>query len=1165
MRLASIKLAGFKSFVDPTTLELPTNLTAVVGPNGCGKSNIIDAIRWVMGESAASRLRGDAITDVIFNGASERKPVGQASVELVFDNADGQVGGEYAAFAEISVKRVVSRDAVSTYFLNGSRCRRRDITDLFLGTGLGARSYSIIEQGMISQIVEAAPEDLRAHLEEAAGISKYKERRKETESRIRATRENLSRLDDVRGEVDKQLEHLRRQARQAERYTELKADWARLDGEHRSLCLRDIDAEIQTQSGTEAKARNQSESVTAELHRLDAAIEKGLVEHQEAGEAFNEVQGQHYAVGAELSKLEQQQQFGRQTVERLRQEEAGLAARQQSLQQQDAQDRQDLAKVEGLLAEREPVAAQGQAESERIQQALSSAESSLQQAQQQYEQHHRALAETQRRAEVARTRIEYQERQQRQHLQRMEQIQAEQAGLDPDQHAERVREREAQEQVAQQDVDTLGQAVEREAQAVQQAAAALSEEQSALAACRQQAQTLRGRLASLETLQHAALGQDRKELMAWLGAQGLADAPRLGTLLQVDDGWAPAVESVLGSLLEAVVVDAPHTRDWPLQQLPAGVLSLVSAPAGKDSAAPGTLAAHVRGPAAVAQWLHGIHVADDLAQARALLPTLPPTASVITPDGCWLGPDWMRIDRGSAGHEGVLARAKEIEALGLQRHTLEDREKALQTQIDERRQLQAAAEKARTEQQQALYQAHRRLAEQAAALKSARSAAAAAQQRAQALNQEVQNLQARIAEEDQAIRQGRAEVATALSELEQAQQAAPGVEQQRQQLRQQVDGLRQEQRSQRDQAHALALELQQQRSRRESLQAALRRAEQELAQVGQRSELIATERQKTEAPLPQLESDLARQLERRVSVEAALAQARERLEQAQQSMRSLEQSRQAHDQALQKAREAVTAEQLKTQALQLRREDMATALAASGHDPVAVLATLADDARAGDWAQRVSEVETRVRRLEPVNLAAISELAQQEERKGYLDSQHADLSEALETLEGAIAKIDRETRTRFKDTFDRVSAGVKEIFPRLFGGGHAYLELTGEDLLSTGVTIMARPPGKRVSNIGLLSGGEKALTAVSLVFAIFRLNPAPFCLLDEVDAPLDEANVGRFSEMVVEMSKSVQFIVVTHNKVTMESMTQLAGVTMREPGVSRLVSVDLAEASRLVQ
>ncbi|MCB1640280.1 MAG: chromosome segregation protein SMC, partial [Xanthomonadales bacterium] len=341
----------------------------------------------------------------------------------------------------------------------------------------------------------------------------------------------------------------------------------------------------------------------------------------------------------------------------------------------------------------------------------------------------------------------------------------------------------------------------------------------------------------------------------------------------------------------------------------------------------------------------------------------------------------------------------------------------------------------------------------------------------------------------------------ALSELEQAQQAAPGVEQQRQQLRQQVDGLRQEQRSQRDQAHALALELQQQRSRRESLQAALRRAEQELAQVGQRSELIATERQKTEAPLPQLESDLARQLERRVSVEAALAQARERLEQAQQSMRSLEQSRQAHDQALQKAREAVTAEQLKTQALQLRREDMATALAASGHDPVAVLATLADDARAGDWAQRVSEVETRVRRLEPVNLAAISELAQQEERKGYLDSQHADLSEALETLEGAIAKIDRETRTRFKDTFDRVSTGVKEIFPRLFGGGHAYLELTGEDLLSTGVTIMARPPGKRVSNIGLLSGGEKALTAVSLVFAIFRLNPAPFCLLDEVDAP----------------------------------------------------------------
>jgi chromosome segregation protein len=512
----------------------------------------------------------------------------------------------------------------------------------------------------------------------------------------------------------------------------------------------------------------------------------------------------------------------------------------------------------------------------------------------------------------------------------------------------------------------------------------------------------------------------------------------------------------------------------------------------------------------------------------------------------------------------VLARAREIERLGLERHQLEDRERELEGSIGRLREAQRSAEASRAQHQQALYQAHRKLAETAAALKTARSAAEVAAARMITLERESAELEGRIQSENEAIRQARAQLAAALDELEVLQANTAPLDQARNAARLAVDQLRAGQRQQREQAHQLELEIQALRTRRDALVAALQRARSELTEVDQGVARVAAEAIEADAPLAGLQAELDRHLQRRIAVEAELARARSRLDSAQQALRQLEQERQRNDQLLQQMRELLGAEQLKSQALSLRKEDIAAALAATGHDPAQLMADLPAEARAQDWAQRVSEIEQRVRRLEPVNLAAISELAQLDERKTYLDSQHADLSEALETLEGAIGRIDRETRTRFKDTFDKVSSGVKELFPRLFGGGHAYLELTGEDLLTTGVTIMARPPGKRVSNIGLLSGGEKALTAVSLVFAIFRLNPAPFCLLDEVDAPLDEANVGRFSEMVAEMSKSVQFVIVTHNKVTMESVSQLAGVTMREPGVSRLVSVDLAEATRLV-
>ncbi len=1163
MRLSTIKLAGFKSFVDATTLELPSNMTSVVGPNGCGKSNIIDAVKWVMGESAASRLRGDAITDVIFNGSSERKPVGQASVELIFDNSEGKVGGEYAAYSEISVKRVVGRDAVSSYFLNGHRCRRRDITDLFLGTGLGPRSYAIIEQGMISQIVEAAPEDLRVHLEEAAGISKYKERRKETESRIRGTRENLARLEDVRQEIDKQLDHLRRQARQAERYTELKGLYSQAEAELRTLQIRDLDQAQSAQGEAEHAARVRVDQLSAEQRQLEADMEKALVEHQEAGEAFNQTQGQHYAVGADLARVEQKLEFGRQAVKRLNADRENIQVRLQRLDEQHQIDAKALAEAEAALAKAEPAALAAAEEGAQLQQQGDTAEAELGKAEQAYEAQSRELADAQRRAEVERTRIEFQEKQQRAHLERRESIARELQSLDPASHQALVAEAQTHESALNGEADSLAQALEQAKSESEQAAAELSNEQSSLSQYRQGLQAIRGRLASLETLQHAALGQDRKEVVHWLQRNGLGEAVRLGAVLKVEEGWTAAVESVLGPLLEAVVVPALDPLSLSLEDLPKGVLSFVSG-ASAASVAADSLAAKVRGPAAVSAWLGRIRVAGSVDEARRMAAQLADDESVVTADGHWMGPNWLRVDRGSAAHEGVLARSREIEALGLERHGLEDAVRGSEQKIAEHRQAQQAADRRKAEQQQALYQLQRRLAEAAAAVKNARNQADNAARRVETLGAEREELQRRIGDEDQRIKEARGRLGEAIATLDALRQTQPQAEHSRVQARQRAEGVRQALRNQREQSHRLALEIETQRSRRQGLAAAMERAQQEHADTESRRTALETQLTQAREPLPALETELERHLQRRVQVEAELSKARSRLDVASQQLRQLEQGRQRIDQIYAGAREKLAEQQLKTQAVSIKREDMAAVLAESGHDYEALLATLSADAQAVDWLARTTDLEQKIRRLEPVNLAAITELAQLTERKTYLDSQHVDLTSAMETLESAIAKIDRETRTRFKDTFDRVSAGLKELFPRLFGGGHAYLELTGEDLLSTGVTIMARPPGKRVSNIGLLSGGEKALTAVALVFAIFRLNPAPFCLLDEVDAPLDEANVGRFSEMVVEMSKSVQFLVVTHNKVTMEAASQLAGVTMREPGVSRLVSVDLAEAARMV-
>jgi len=1164
MRLSTIKLSGFKSFVDPTVLHLPTNMTGVVGPNGCGKSNIIDAVRWVMGESSASRLRGDSLTDVIFAGSSSRKPVSQATVELVFDNSEGAIGGEYARYAEISVKRSVSRDGQSNYYLNGARCRRRDITDLFLGTGLGARSYSIIEQGMISQIIEAKPEDLRVYLEEAAGISKYKERRKETETRIKHTRENLERLTDLREEVDKQIDHLKRQARAAEQYQALQADRLQRDAQLKALEYRKLDAELAGVREQLSADETQLQKILAEQRAAEAQIEQCRVQQGEASEKLGAVQAEGYRVSGELARIEQQVTHQRELKQRLETARAEADAAFAEIGEHITGDERQLGELRAAIAAAEPQASAFEADDATRQEALRSAEAALHDWQQQWDAYARAQAESARWAEVERTKIEYLEKQAADAARRAEALGNERSGLDTAALVQSLATLRADHDRDKTGLDAHAETLEARKAVLTQLQEQQRQGQAELAELRKQAQAARGRLASLEALQHAALGQEKNVALDWIRAQGLADQPRLGEVLDVDAGWETAVETVLGALVEAVAVDAPGGFADALGALKQGRVALVAAQSTGFEAPAGTLAGKVRGPDAVRALLARVRVAEDLGGAQSLAASLAPGEAVVTRNGEWLGDGWLRVARSGEAQQGALAREAEIKQLRAEIERLAAAEARSTQAATELRDRLLEAEQQREDAQRSMYLAHRGVSELAGQLQGLQGRLETAQSRLARIEAEQGTLGQSLADAQTQAREARARLDEAVGRMGEHEALRQQLDAARRERTEARDTARNAARDAREQAHRLALSLEAQRARVLALTESLARMGSQRAQLELRLNELKAQLAEGDAPILRLQGERQTVLDQRVLVERDLAAARSALDGIENELRKDEQSRQRSDQQAIAQREAIGTRRLGEQSLALRAGQIADAITGAGLEIAQVVAALPEQADFDAWTKALSDIDAKMRRLEPVNLAAIQEYGEQSERKTYLDAQNADLTEALETLESAIRKIDRETRGRFKETFDRVNAGVQDLYPRLFGGGHAYLELTGEDLLDTGVSIMARPPGKRVSNISLLSGGEKALTAVALVFAIFRLNPAPFCLLDEVDAPLDEANVGRFSAMVTEMSEQVQFLFVTHNKATMEAAKQLSGVTMREPGVSRLVSVDLAEASRLV-
>ena len=1173
MRLTSIKLSGFKSFVDPTNFQVPGQLVGVVGPNGCGKSNIIDAVRWVLGESKASELRGESMQDVIFNGSTNRKPAGRASVELVFDNGDARAAGQWGQYAEIAVKRTLTRDGASSYYINNQAVRRRDIQDIFLGTGLGPRAYAIIGQGMISRIIEARPEDLRIFLEEAAGVSKYKERRRETENRLQDTRENLTRVDDILRELNANLEKLQAQAAVARKFHEMQAE----QGDKQKLLWlvrrNEAKAEQERHFRDIEVGQVMLEEQTAKLRHVEAQLEQMRQGHYAAGDRMHQAQGHLYQTNSEIGGLEAQIRFVIESRGRLQSQLTSLAAQRDQWQRQHDAQMEELAEAGIVLEEQAARVEQAEQAAQQQNDLLPGLEQAWRDAQ-------ARSGESRAQIMQAQQRIELEAAQQRNGSQIL-------SGLVS------RRERLAQEKNGLQLPDTMHlanlRAQTEEKQATLEEARMLLEEaqeqQPALEAERRDAQSrvnaetaanaqLEARLAALRQLQERV--QSQGKVQPWLKKHGLDSLPRLWQKLQVEPGWETALESVLRERATALEVSKLDWTQGFFGDAPPGKIALYTTDAVEARSEPGPgpnngansglkpalSLLQIRDPglrALMQDWLHQIYVVDNAAEAYAGRERLPVGAAFLTREGHLVGRASVRFHAADAEQDGMLARQQDIENIGRQL-------RAQQMLAEEARSRASRAESALSQGSQRLQELRQRVAAltqsvhalQIDLLKQTEVQMRYDQRHAQ-IGADLAEIAAQEAEQLQAGAESEArleELDLDLAALQEQHEAGQNDYQEREQR---LADARQRLRDLERAAQEAQFAEKSQRSRIDELRRGIATAAEQVMQLGAsmhagQSELAGLDDQAAQDGLQEL-------LDRRGQQERALADARHELDQLTQKLRHLEESRMQTERSLQPQRENIMALQLKEQAARLNQEQYAQHLSEAGADEAALSALLDGDIRPS-WLQgEVTRLTNAIAALGPVNLAALDELEQASERKHFLDAQTADLTEAITTLEDAIHRIDKETRELLQDPFDKVNHHFGELFPVLFGGGNARLIMTGDEILDAGVQVMAQPPGKKNATIHLLSGGEKALTATALVFSMFQLNPAPFCLLDEVDAPLDDANTERFCKMVQRMSSQTQFLFISHNRIAMEMAQQLIGVTMQEQGVSRIVAVDMEAAA----
>ncbi|HHX2510384.1 TPA: chromosome segregation protein SMC [Neisseria subflava] len=1159
MRLTHIKLSGFKSFTDPTTIHVPGQLVAVIGPNGCGKSNVIDAVRWVLGEASAKQLRGESMQDVIFNGAATRRPAPRASVELVFDNSDHSLQGAWGQYAEVSIKRQLTRQGESTYFINNQTVRRRDITDLFLGTGVGARGYAVIEQGMISRIIEARPEELRAYIEEAAGVSKYKERRKETEGRLKDTREHLQRLGDLQNELARQVEKLEKQAETAERYKSLTAQL------NRQQDLLDY----------------------AQWQQSLAAADKATVQHQSLQAQQDETAAQVQALNDEVHALQTAEQSQQQAVHELSNKRGVL--------------REQIARLEEQIRHQQNL-------HQRIERDKQAAQAQLQRIHQEQQQIRVQLEENELQAEEKQTELAEWAMQVAEHEERLPELEEAQATLNAafqtqQDEANRIRRELAlkQQQLAhaeqtvakheerkgrlKQENQALNLPDEAETAAAQEAAALLQSQQEhyeeqiiaaeeALHAARETFQTASSRFQNLKqrhiTLQaqQQALSQilsQQQEATDFWQATDHAAAPQLWQHITAPAEWQHALSVILAERLHARAVPHGFVPPAPLPQGQAAWLSDDLSGGIKKSLPVQALLNQIQAQppfqTALHHWLDGVLCAPDLSYALA-------HQSDLGAHQIWLTPEGHQVDKVSVllyakpAQESLIAQKARLDGIASELENLAPELSAAEAAF---KQAEATVRSSEVQHKNLMQQQQQHTRQYSQAQQRAAELLARTNQ-GQIRREHIERELAQLAEEQTVLQHTSDGLSDDIATL---QEAAAELEHQQQT----TAHSRQEQQGRLKQAQLALLEANRQyglaevavhklNQQKQNYQQQIARLEQQTLDWQERQQELAlayeTEFQNDEQhiKLDELTEAVQTLDEEYIAVQDKLAQiqeqGREQYARVQTLQTKLPQLQAATQTALLQQQEALINAKRYHQNLTERAADLDALEALAKESPKVLNSSI------GSLTQQIEA-------LGAVNLAALQELEEARERDGYYRSQSEDVQAAITLLEEAIAQIDDKTKERFKETFDAVNGKVQTFFPTLFGGGEATLKMIGDDLLTAGVSIMARPPGKKNSTIHLLSGGEKALTAMSLVFALFSLNPAPFCLLDEVDAPLDDANTSRFCNLVKEMSAQTQFLYISHNRLTMEMAEQLVGVTMQEKGVSRVVAVDIKQALEMAE
>lgn len=1173
MRLSQIKLAGFKSFVDPTVIPIPGNLVGIAGPNGCGKSNVIDAVRWVLGESRATALRGESIQDVIFSGSVSRKPVGRASVELIFDNRLGKLSGQWSAYSEISIKRVIQRDSESAYYINNMHVRRRDITDMFLGTGVSGRGYAIIEQGMISRIIEAKPMELRVFLEEAAGISKYRDRRHETELRLVDTHSNLLRVEDILRELEKQLQHLEKQATVAQRFNDLQEQLN--TARHILWMTQRNDAIVQRTHAEEAieQLETDLEKEIAFLHELDQKLEAMRMQQHAASEHLQHIQGELYTINAEVARIEQ-------NLQHLQENKAYFAKQITVTETQLENNQQQLSELLDNLAAWHNEIELAQSTSQEITQIyqtenekLPEVESFFRSKQEQWLALQKNLLLVQQSEKLHESDRTHADKAIQQLTLRQERLVQEKKSL-PLVEDKKLEDLEQNHRLVIAQLEEKQHALVEVTEQLKVTQFNLKEASQKIQSIQQEITQVKARSAALQHLQRKLENNDA--LDSWLTQQQLDVLPRLWQYIQIEKNWENALEAILRERINAIAIDQLEIAIGWRDNLPSGKWCIFETDPSKNQPARtqlsqqkqwkplSTFLIYQRNPEVIQPimeaWLSGVYTLDDMTVGFEQQRKLHPGEMLITPEGHIFTYASLNYYAPDSSLHGILARQREIAQIEETIQSLETQHAILEA---------ALAEIDETYQQQEMILAELRsdimqLKQDEHQYQLETMRLIQLQERVTQRHQQIEN---ELMEISHQIAQEYAHKQRAEEKLTENNDQIVILEEQLNEFKLISEEAEQALVEQRKRVQRLAEEMRDAIFHEKDCQNKIDQIEKDIQSINHNTASLTENLKKLgnmQADLDDepMSSQLSEAKTKKKQLEQILIDARQASENLIISLRTTEQTRFQSEQKTHQYRDSINQTRLKEQEARLIENQYNEKLLESGANEEALLPLL-NDVHLPRLKTKINQVTAEITALGPVNLAALEELQASQTRKQYLEEQLLDLKEAVETLEGAIRQIDRETRERLLKTFDKVNIHLNELFSAIFGGGQAKLVLSGDEILDAGMLLTAQPPGKKNNSIHLLSGGEKALTALALVFSLFRLNPAPFCLLDEVDAPLDDNNSMRFCDLVKRMSSDTQFLFISHNKTTIQMAEHLIGVTMQEQGVSRIVTVDLDKTKNI--